>query len=124
MGSEINDKVAFVSGHLDLTEEEFKTHYIPGIDDLFASGYSFVTGDARGADYLAQKYLLSIGASCVVYHMFTSPRNNAGFETCGDFTSDEERDEHLTAASSVDVAWVRAGREKSGTAKNLLRRKN
>ena len=117
------EKIAFISGHLDLTEEEFNTHYIPTIDQLFAAGYSFVTGDARGADFLAQKYLLSIGASCVVFHMFTSPRNNAGFETRGNFTSDEERDENLTAASSIDVAWVKVGREKSGTAKNLLRRK-
>ncbi len=28
----------------------------------------------------------------------------------------------MTAASTEDLAWVRPGREKSGTAKNLARR--
>lgn len=30
----------------------------------------------------------------------------------------------MTAVSDYDIAWVRPGRENSGTAKNLLRRKN
>lgn len=32
------------------------------------------------------------------------------------------RDEALTAASTFDIAWVRPGRERSGTARNLQRR--
>ena len=36
--------------------------------------------------------------------------------------SDEERDLAMSCASTDDIAWVRSGREKSGTAKNINRR--
>jgi hypothetical protein len=112
----------FISGHLDLTGAEFDAHYRPAIDEALARGDSFVVGDARGTDALTQAYLLGRTTAVVVYHMFTAPRNNAGFETVGGFTSDEERDERMTAASGGDIAWVRPGRKKSGTQKNLDRR--
>jgi len=40
----------------------------------------------------------------------------------GGFTTDDERDAAMTMASDADIAWVRPGRKKSGTAKNLARR--
>jgi hypothetical protein len=112
----------FVSGHLDLTPDEFDAHYRPAIDEALARGEAFVLGDARGTDSLTQSYLLGKTTAVVVYHMFTSPRNNAGFETIGGFESDEERDTQMTAASDQDIAWVRPGRKKSGTQKNIDRR--
>ena len=116
-------KTAFVSGHLDLTEEEFSTRYQPHIEELRAQGFAFVVGDAQGADLLFQRYAAAQGLAVTVFHMFEAPRNNAGgFAAVGGFTSDAARDQAMTAASEVDVAWVRTGREKSGTAKNLKRR--
>lgn len=113
----------FVSGHLDVTPEEFGEHYAPRLLAAHEAGAEFIVGDARGADTLAQAYLHEVGARVVVYHMFTAPRNNVGgFPTVGGFASDRERDEAMTAASDTDVAWVRPGREKSGTSKNLARR--
>jgi hypothetical protein len=112
----------FVSGHLDLSEAEFDMHYRPALDEALARGDSFVVGDARGTDSLTQHYLLGKNAAVVVYHMFTSPRNNAGFPTLGGFESDEERDVRMTADSDCDIAWVRLGRSKSGTQKNINRR--
>jgi hypothetical protein len=112
----------FISGHLDLTPAEFDLHYRPAIDGALARGDSFVLGDARGTDALAQSYLLGKTTAVVVYHMFTSPRNNAGFETVGGFESDGERDARMTTVSDRDIAWVRPGREKSGTQKNIDRR--
>lgn len=81
-------------------------------------------GDARGADAQAQEFLRAQGCRDVtVYHMFERPRNNAGFfKTKGGFGSDIERDLALTQASDLDLAWVRPGRENSGTARNLARR--
>lgn len=115
--------VLFISGHLDLTPDEFEQHYRPAIDAALARGDSFVVGDARGADTLAQRYLLGKTTAVVVYHMFACPRNNAGFPTVGGFQSDEERDSRMTAGSDGDIAWVRPGREKSGTQRNIERRK-
>lgn len=114
--------VNYISGHLDLTLAEFDAHYRPEIDAALARGEVFVVGDARGADALAQQYLLGRTVAVVVYHMLTSPRNNAGFPTTGGFTSDDERDTRMTMDSDRDIAWVRPGREKSGTQRNLDRR--
>ena len=113
----------YVSGHLDLTVEEFNAHYRPAFDEALARGDSFVVGDARGTDSMTQNYLLGKTTAVVVYHMFTTPRNNAGFKTLGGFLSDEERDAQMTADSDQDIAWVRLGREKSGTQKNIDRRR-
>lgn len=115
--------VNYVSGHLDLTPEEFEAHYRPAIDAALARGEAFVMGDARGTDAMTQSYLLGKTTAVVVYHMFSSPRNNAGFPTVGGFASDAERDARMTADSDQDIAWVRPGREKSGTQKNLDRRR-
>jgi len=116
-------KVLYVSGHLDLTRDEFNAHYVPKLDAAVKEPpVAFVMGDARGADQLAQAYLGSKYANVTVYHMFEKPRYNAGFDTVGGFTSDTSRDEAMTQASTHDIAWVRPGREASGTAKNLARR--
>lgn len=122
MGTEEYPRVNFVSGHLSLTEAEFETYYIPAIDLALARGDSFVVGDARGVDTLTQNYLKGQTERVTVYHMFLEPRNNAGFPLIGGFASDAERDAQMTADSDIDIAWVRPGREKSGTQKNINRR--
>ena len=40
----------------------------------------------------------------------------------GGFGSDQERDSAMTGNTDEDIAWIRPGRERSGTAKNLMRR--
>lgn len=113
----------FVSGHLDVTSEEFLEHYAPRIQAAMAEGAAFVVGDARGCDLLTQKFLLAAAYMRVtVFHMLAAARNNAGFQTVGGFESDAERDAAMTAVSTHDLAWVRPGRESSGTSKNLKRR--
>jgi len=120
---------AYISGHLDVTVDEFKDHYVPLIDKALQEGHEFVVGDARGADALAQQYLKDKyftppeTAPVRVYHMFNKPRNNVGFKAVGGFKSDVERDVAMTYVSNYDIAWVRLGREQSGTAKNIQRRK-
>lgn len=115
-------KVIFVSGHLDLDQVEFDYYYIPRID--IHDDARYVVGDARGADSLFQAYAAHYALDVTVYHMLESPRNNHGsFKTVGGFITDEERDSAMTEASDEDLAWVREGREASGTAKNLSRRK-
>ena len=112
----------FVSGHLDLTEEEFEEHYVPKLVGAIQKGGSFVVGDAPGCDTMAQQYLR--GAAVTVYHMLEMPRNLRcdTFDTVGGFRTDEERDAAMTEASDEDIAWVRPGFENSWTAKNIGRR--
>lgn len=118
--------VAFVSGHLTLSSDEFDQHYLRPIREAMVRGDKFVVGDARGTDAMVQEYLYRVGVEDVtVYHMFDKPRNNKyHFPTKGGFQSDDERDAAMTADSDYDIAWVREGRSQSGTAKNLARRKS
>jgi len=117
-------KTYFVSGHRNITEEEFVKHYEPMLwEKICEEDACFVVGDCVGVDDMAQKYLRAMGVKEVkVYHMFEEPRHCAGFETVGGFTSDIERDSAMTDASDKDIAWVRPGCEKSGTAQNIERR--
>ena len=114
----------FISGHLDLTQEEFDLHYKSLIDAALLKGCGFVIGDASGGDTMAQKYLCDKTHNVVIYHMFTEPRNYVckQFETKGGYKSDGERDREMTEHSDEDIAWIRPGKEKSGTARNLKRR--
>lgn len=120
----MKSKTAFISGHGDLTTEEFVKHYSPTIDDAIARGIThFVVGDFRGTDLMAQTYLRLQPVEVTVYHMFEKPRNNPlGYPTVGGFKDDESRDTAMTQASCMDIAWVRPGKENSGTAKNIKRR--
>jgi hypothetical protein len=125
----------FVSGHLDISPEEFKEHYVEALDTALASGAHFVVGDARGTDAMAQEYLKGKTTHVTVYHQQTFPRNNKGsFPVCGGFENDGARDEAMTLASDVDIVWVRSvdsqkklygpkyRKRTSGTEKNLKRR--
>jgi cephalosporin hydroxylase len=73
---------------------------------------------------MTQSYLVEKNYTKVtVFHMYENPRNNVGeFVTQGGYESDKERDSAMTFNSTYDIAWIRPGREKSGTAKNIKRR--
>lgn len=51
--------VALISGHIDLSSEDFEKHYIPQINTALQAGHCFVIGDAVGVDTLALTHLLS-----------------------------------------------------------------
>jgi len=121
---DIMKTTAFVSGHGDLTEQEFKEHYKPRLDWAIENGVWIVVGDYKGADTMAQEYLLNCYyRRVVVFHMFSEPRVNVGnFPTKCGYKTDNHRDSAMTMLSDYDIAWVRPGREKSGTAKNIKRR--
>jgi hypothetical protein len=116
--------IYFISGHGDVTIDEFQEHYVPVIlEALVDVDAEFVVGDYKGADNRAQAFLYNHTDKVTVFHMFESPRINVGnFKTNGGYQSDEERDAAMTANSDIDIAWVREGREDSGTAKNMARR--
>jgi len=118
----------FISGHGDLTPEEFKAYYEDRIVLAAKEHANFIVGDFKGADTMAQDLLRELGGivriGVRVFHMFDKPRYLAcpSFDTEGGFQSDAERDTAMTVSSDEDILWVRPGREKSGTAKNARRR--
>lgn len=118
--------IAFVSGHRDVSVDEFDEHYKPKLLNAMEQGHQIVVGDYEGVDYMAQSFLsFHEYTNVLVYHMFTKPRYYVGtFNTVGGFISDEDRDSAMTNVSDYDIAWVRPGKNKSGTAINIRRRLN
>ena len=98
----------FISGHLDLSKKEFDEHYKIKIQSAMSNGDSFIIGDARGADSLAQQVLTEhLYDKVTVYHMLEKPRNNFGnFKTKGGFKCDDDRDEQMTKDSTNDIFWI------------------
>lgn len=89
--------------------------------------YVLQLSECDGADRMAQDYLLACGVapkSINVYHMLKAPRYlaNHNIPTIGGYTSDLQRDEAMTRNSDYDIAFIRKGKETSGTAQNILRR--
>lgn len=131
--NQLNKKnnTVFISGHRNITEEEFELNYAPTIEMEIENNKDtlFVIGDYYGCDIMAQNYLVDVlkydPSKITVYHMKESPRNINKLitNTIGGFQSDEERDCAMTNASYKDIAFVRNYNELSGTAQNILRRK-
>lgn len=121
------EKVYFISGHRDLTKEEFNKYYVPEIKKAIETEKPrFVVGDYQGCDIMAQTWLSKNydPKLVTVYHMFSSPRNLASrdFNLSGGYKTDIERDSAMTDISDQDIAFIRPGRWTSGTAQNILRR--
>lgn len=117
--------IYFISGHMDLTKEEFDIYYVPMLQSLLQDlTNSFVVGDCFGADLYAQNYLYRKGIkNVVIYHKGDVPRNNPHeYKTVGGFGSHSAKDAAMTYISDIDVAWVRQGKKNSGTANNIKRR--
>lgn len=43
-------RIAFISGHMDLTPQQLSQYYLARLDDALAQGHHFVIGDAKGVD--------------------------------------------------------------------------
>ena len=119
----------FISGHRDLTENEFEYYYIPLIQEALLENPNakFVVGDFDGCDIMAQNYLVNIIddiANITVYCVGETPRNinpNIIYIKNG-FADDREKDNAMTNASFKDIALVRNPKIWSGTGENILRR--
>lgn len=104
---------AFISGHTDLSEEEFIQHYIPQLDSAIENKCQFVVGNARGADQLALNYLREkkVDPSVITLYCHPTPEKNKfihfGIRIVDGFPSYNQRDIAMTRASTYDIAWVR-----------------
>lgn len=134
--------IYFISGHRDLSYEDFEKYYIPKIREVLENDpwAEFVVGDCNGVDKYAMDYIYNkTGRKLTIYHMFESPRNiPEGYEppigieeildcsvsTISGFKSDEERDSAMTRDSDFDIVFVKDDRWDSGTAQNIKRRHN
>lgn len=126
--------IYFISGHRDLTKEEFNQHYVPIIDEIIRNDVftEFVIGDWEGCDTMVIEYLLEQidYPPITIYHVEKEPRIKFGGESILNFENIyniklrtyDECDARMTSDSKFDVAWIRPGRKDSHTAKNIKRR--
>ena len=135
----MNNIIYFISGHRNITDDEFNDNYVKrfieiesrwhegDISEEFAPRY--VVGDYCGVDIMSQNYLVDIlkinPNRITVYHMFNKPRNiNPKIHNViGGFRTDEERDAEMTWNSTEDIAFVRDHLKLGGTGMNILRRR-
>lgn len=86
----------FISGHRDLTQEEFDEYYAHAIEDAIDEAdnnydeCNFVVGDCRGCDEMAARFIVDIikrrtedpddwtPCTLTIYHMFSKPRFRVG----------------------------------------------
>ena len=125
--------IYFVSGHRDLTQEEFDEHYIPLIDKVLKEDIwaEFIVGDWEGCDTIFVEYMISkrsypdIIVTCVENPRI-KPFGDDLFHYCRTYcklcNTYEECDAFMTQESDFDIAWIRPGKEDSHTAKNIKRR--
>lgn len=133
------NKVAFISGHRDITNEEFQKNYVSAIVTHALSSGWFVVGDCDGCDKMVAEFIAGLAQSLpnaihlTIYHMFDTPRfeiepkdfrnPESSIDYRGYFETDIERDSAMTEDSDFDIAFIRdRSKWKSGTAQNLLRR--
>ena len=119
----------FVSGHRDLTQEEFNKYYIPLIQKVINEDTQaeFIVGDWEGCDSMFVEYIKDY-PNIIVNVCYKS--NNVNYEprvprrqgVAIFLPTYDECDEYMTYDSDFDIAWIRPGREDSHTAKNIKRR--
>lgn len=140
-------KIYFISGHGDLTREEFDEHYVKRINDIVnddsEQNINFIIGDSLGCDFLAQKHLNKLSKKnpnihkCItIYYGEEEPQINLGnFRSIQ--VSDEDVDAFMTNSSTDDILWIRQEKPQKSKlgnkynvyhlnrpAKNMLRRNN
>ena len=118
----------FVSGHRDLTKEEFVKHYIPLIQKVIKEDpqAAFLVGDWEGCDSMFVRYMEAFYFKVPIAIFYVDIlRIKEGKFNIYDFcecTNYDECDASMTANSDFDIAWIRPGRENSHTANNIRRR--
>jgi hypothetical protein len=107
---------AFISGHTDLTSQEFTDHYVAKIDQAIKEGHHFVIGHSSGADtmglnYLSKHQVNPQSISIYVYDKYQSgvadQYEKLGVKVVTGYTSYGSRDGAMTKNSHYDILWVR-----------------
>jgi hypothetical protein len=121
-------RVYLISGHRDITLEEFQNYYAGKIRKSNAefSNCVYIVGDNPGCDKYAQEYLRKIGVSptrVIIYYRNATPPVNAYKCKTKAFDTGNEKNIAMTNDSTHDIAWVRPGEIDSEPGKNIERRR-
>lgn len=120
-------KVYYISGYNDLTQEEFKKHYIDKIDQAIKKESRFVVGDDMSTEYMALNYLFRCALKdtvlfdrIMVYHKGKAPRYQRGlFKTKKNFKTHDLRNSAMTNDSTHDILYIRTLEEQVDRAEKI-----
>lgn len=135
----------FISGHRNISEEEFETHYKSKIDHFIhwinhSDSYlnspkklTFYIGDCDGCDKMAINYIiskLSRNIKLVICSLKEPFEGQIDYSLCSndnitvikEFDTHEDRDTYMTVNTNYDILWIRQNEWGSGTAQNFVRR--
>lgn len=137
-------KTAFISGHTDLSGEEFLLHYAKRLKEAVKKNHNFVMAGAHGADLLCLNYLIVVkkispSRISIYLHEKYSDRfeilQSLGLKVYSGFSTHSGKDAMMTKYSDYDIAWLRPDEvarlrygdnwkkgDISATEKNLIRR--
>lgn len=125
-------KIAFISGHMDITPLQFTNQYIPAMTTALSLNHNFVIGDAPGTDMLALSYLLLHGGPNVQSRITIYPSRPYNVQKFRDqgyvnvvqpetWTKEAikqdprarhlSRDKMMTENSDYDILWVMSEEE-------------
>ncbi|KAK3169892.1 hypothetical protein OEA41_009276 [Lepraria neglecta] len=117
-----NPRIAFISGHMNITPLQYSTHYKPRLDSALSLGHHIVIVDASALTYLlAQIDRYPDVRQHITVHV-SRPGQLSKFQAMGVRTecSDErcdrrepqkrhlDRDARMTRASDNDILWARS----------------
>lgn len=121
----------FVSGHRDLSKENFDRYYIPLIEEVIKvdGGAQFLVGDCEGVDTFAWEYLAGhnywVTKHCLGLGELKYSIDYDRHQTfVVGFKDDIERDDYMTRNSDYDIAILFNDRWNSGTGENIERRRD
>jgi hypothetical protein len=103
--------IYFISGPVDITQNEFEQYYKHQIEKACITPYAkFVIGDSNGVDKMAQEMLYFYGCDhnvVTIYYVktkpFSDPKNNIGNWPAKPFKNHNERNAAITRDSTEDI---------------------
>ncbi len=117
-------RVYFISGHEDLTVDEFNTHYSRRIKRSNSDfpDCLYIIGAAAGTDRMSHDYLRTIGVDpnrVIIYYKHDGFHNPHRYRV----HIKAEYDTVMTGASTHDITWVRPGSDRTSVQRNIARRR-
>lgn len=114
----------YITGHRDLSKEEFNRIYLPKINDIIRedSNALFLVGTCEGVDLYTRQYLTKYNIRFQIYGPHHGMDLSNTFTQVYFFPSYEDATKEMIKKSDITIGFIKPGRESSFTALNILKR--
>jgi hypothetical protein len=114
----------YITGHRDLSKEEFNRIYLPKIDDIIRedSNAVFLVGACEGVDLYTRQYLIKYNIRLQIYGPYFESDHINNITQVHFLVSYENAANKMIENSDITIGFIKPGRESSFTALNILKR--